>query len=284
MQYITNMFQNLKKLPIYWYVLMSYLLLTGIVAVVFDPKIIITNRLIFIGLLCFALVLGRTFPKVKSIIHLILAYAFLGVIYKETAIIHPLFFSPIDDFLMRLDAYLFGIQPALAFSVAFPQVWVSELLFLGYFSYYLIPLIVIFSLRNESEVKINQFGGVLITSFVIYYLIFILIPAVGPQFYWDYPENHIEAQGFFGKIVKIIQANGEAPTAAFPSSHVGISVVILLWLYSHNRKLFFGILPFTTILIFSTVYIKAHYAVDVLAGLLSGILIYFITYGYYKRS
>ncbi|WGU69562.1 phosphatase PAP2 family protein [Capnocytophaga canimorsus] len=60
--------------------------------------------------------------------------------------------------------------------------------------------------------------------------------------------------------------------------------MILLWLYSHNRKLFFGILPFTTILIFSTVYIKAHYAVDVLAGLLSGILIYFITYGYYKRS
>ncbi|CEN44985.1 conserved membrane hypothetical protein [Capnocytophaga canimorsus] len=98
MQYITNMFQNLKKLPIYWYVLMLYLLLTGMVAVVFEPKIIIINRLIFIALLCFALILGRTFPKVKSIIHLVLAYAFLGVIYKETATIHPLFFSPIDVF------------------------------------------------------------------------------------------------------------------------------------------------------------------------------------------
>lgn len=91
MQYIANMFQNLKKLPIYWYVLMLYLLLTGIVAVVFEPKIIITNRLIFITLLCFALILGKTFVKAKSIIHLVLAYAFLGVIYKETAIIHPLF-------------------------------------------------------------------------------------------------------------------------------------------------------------------------------------------------
>lgn len=281
---LTNTFQNLQKLPIYWYVLMLYLCFTGVVAVSFEPKIIITNRLIFILVLCLAIFLGKKFPKTRSIIHLVSAYAFLGVIYKETATIHPLFFSPIDAVLMKIDHYLFGFQPALAFSEAFSQSWFSELLFFGYFSYYLMPLAVIFSLRNQSKTKINQFGAVLITSFLLYYLIFITIPAVGPQFYWAYPENYVEAQGVFGKIVKIIQANGEAPTAAFPSSHVGISVVILLWLYSHNKKLFFGIIPFTTILIFSTVYIKAHYAIDVLAGLLSGILIYFLVYGYYKRS
>lgn len=284
MNFAKNVIQELSNTPIYWKILALYLLLTGGIAIGFVPEIIVFNRVIFLVFFCVFLCISRIFPKIKNLISLILAYAFLGFAYKETALIHPLFFDPIDPLLMQIDVFLFGFQPALEFSKLFSQPWFSELMFFGYFSYYLIPIVIILSLYKQSSDKINELGVVLIGSFVIYYILFIFVPAVGPQFYWTSGDNYITEQGVFGRIVKMIQAHGEAPTAAFPSSHVGISVILLCWLYANNKKLFFGILPFTIILVFSTIYIKAHYAIDVVAGLLSGLIIYSITNDYNKRS
>ena len=70
---------------------------------------------------------------------------------------------------------------------------------------------------------------------------------------------------------------GERPTAAFPSSHVGISTIIMLlaW-HTGNRRLVLCLLPFFVLMCFSTVYIMAHYAIDAFAGLASGALLYFV--------
>ena len=71
------------------------------------------------------------------------------------------------------------------------------------------------------------------------------------------------------------KAAGERPTAAFPSSHVGISTVIMLLIWhTKNRRLLYCMLPFYVLLCFATVYIQAHYAVDALAGLVSGAAFY----------
>lgn len=65
-----------------------------------------------------------------------------------------------------------------------------------------------------------------------------------------------------------IQNTAEQPTGAFPSSHVGISIIILL-MAKKKAPVFYKIAwPFVILLIFSTVYIKAHYAIDVIGGLL----------------
>ena len=81
--------------------------------------------------------------------------------------------------------------------------------------------------------------------------------------------------GLFYQLVEQAHEAGERPTAAFPSSHVGISTVILLlaW-HSGNKRLFLVLLPFFILMCFSTVYILAHYAIDALAGLLTGALMY----------
>ena len=131
-------------------------------------------------------------------------------------------------------------------------------------------------------------------------MIFILVPVTGPQFYYlaagvdniahgifpnvhDYFATHQEAltspgwnQGIFYQLVQGAHDAGERPTAAFPSSHVGIStiVMILAWC-THNRKFFFILMPFYVLLCLSTVYIQAHYVVDVLGGWLSAIILYF---------
>jgi membrane-associated phospholipid phosphatase len=159
-----------------------------------------------------------------------------------------------------------------------PKLWILVTVVGIYASLTLLYKLVILALlfRNHSE-KLEAFGFVLITSFLIYYLIFILVPAVGPQFYFEYPENTIEAQGIFGYIIKLIQENGEVPTGAFPSSHVGIALIMLIWLGKHLKKYLKYFIPFVFLLILATVYIKAHFAVDIIAGILSAPIVYFIS-------
>jgi len=78
-------------------------------------------------------------------------------------------------------------------------------------------------------------------------------------------------------LVYVAKIAGERPVAAFPSSHVGVTTVVMLlaW-HSRSRRLFFTMLPFAVALFFATFYIQAHYAIDAIAGLLMGSLFYAI--------
>ena len=51
--------------------------------------------------------------------------------------------------------------------------------------------------------------------------------------------------------------------------------MFLAW---RSRRLFFSLLPLFVLLCFGTVYIYAHYVVDVLGGLLSGVVVYALLY------
>jgi hypothetical protein len=116
-------------------------------------------------------------------------------LYKETAMLNTLIFPKIDEFLSNLDQNIFKFQPSIEFSKHFNSLFFSELFYFGYFCYYLLPLVVFGILYKFLPQKIEEFGFILISSFLLYYFIFIIIPAEGPQFYFTFPDNHIEAQG-----------------------------------------------------------------------------------------
>ena len=170
---------------------------------------------------------------------------------------------------------------------------------MGYASYY--PMIVL-TVMFYFCCRYNEFERaalVVLASFFIYYIVFIFVPVAGPTFYYkavgmdnivqgvfpavgNYFNTHTEClptpgyeQGFFYELVEEAKAAGERPTAAFPSSHVGIATVcMLLAAHTRQRRLVLLMLPFYIFLCFSTVYIQAHYAIDALAGLASGCLLY----------
>ena len=76
-------------------------------------------------------------------------------------------------------------------------------------------------------------------------------------------------------LVECAHAAGERPTAAFPSSHVGVTTILMILAWrTRCRKLFWGMMPFFVLMCLSTVYIQAHYAIDVLGGWVSAIVIY----------
>ena len=80
-----------------------------------------------------------------------------------------------------------------------------------------------------------------------------------------------------------ILINAEEPTGAFPSSHVGIALILSYVAYKHQKTLFYFCLPFAIGICFATVYLKAHYLVDVLAAIITvPIFIYLSGYVYNK--
>lgn len=207
----------------------------------------------------------------------------------------------LDHVFAQMEQGLFGCQPALYFAQIFSSPVISELMDMGYASYY--PMIVLAAVYyfiwkyNEYE----RAAFVIMASFFAYYVIFVLVPVTGPTFYYkavgidqitagvfpnlhDYFNSHTDClpspgytDGIFYQLVEDAKAAGERPTAAFPSSHVGISTVImfLVW-HTKNRRLFYCMIPFYAFLCMATVYIQAHYAVDALAGFVSGAAFYFL--------
>lgn len=282
MSEIFDLNQLPKYISVVWIPVVFYLAGVELIVLVRDPKLflnpdLILNRVIFLGIFGLTLLFFKIFSRsAANLFSIILIYAGLTVLYKETALLNQLFYPIMDPILEHWDKAIFGFQPALAFSQKFPEFIFSELLFFGYFSYYLMPLIILLVVFKQFPNRLTEFGFLLIGSFLVYYFLFILFPAVGPQFYWSHPDGFIEPKGFFGHIIKIIQENGEAPTAAFPSSHVGIALILMIWLFKNKRLLFYVFIPNVLLLIPATVYIKAHYFVDILAGILTAPLIYLL--------
>ena len=271
-----------------WFSVLLYFAIIELVIIFTKPSLFldwnfILTRIIFVFAFIFSLVIkNKISNNFFQLLQNILVFALMTFLYKETAMLNTLIFPKIDEFLSNLDQNIFKFQPSIEFSKHFNSLFFSELFYFGYFCYYLLPLVVFGILYKFLPQKIEEFGFILITSFLLYYFIFIIIPAEGPQFYFTFPDNYIEAQGIFGNAIKLIQKNGEAPTAAFPSSHVGISWIVIFWLYQNFRKSVKYFLPFVILLMFSTVYIKAHYFVDVVAGFLTAPIVFFLTFKFYK--
>lgn len=246
--------------------------------------------------------------RLTMLFRVLAQFALLTGWYSETFEFNR-FLPNLDHVFAAWEQHLFGFQPALLFSQKFPHPVVSELLTLGYVSYY--PLMVIVPLfyffwRSQQFLRCSF---VVLASFFLFYVIFIFLPVAGPQYYYPaaglghiaqghfpdiglYFETHSEGMpvpgyhdGVFYKLLCFAHATGERPTAAFPSSHVGV-IVVLLWLAwaTKNRPFFWSLVPFGVLMFFATFYIQAHYAIDAIAGIVVGTLMYFLLSGVYKLA
>jgi len=243
---------------------------------------------------------------ITRLARVVVQMALLAWWYPDTYELNCLF-PNYDHLFAGYEQSLFGMQPALVFAQQFPQAVVSELMCLGYASYYPLMAVVLlyyFFCRNQ---EFERAAYILIGSFFVYYLIFVFLPVTGPQYYYlaagidniskgvfpnvgDYFCTHQEAlpipgwkEGFFYHMVEDAHAAGERPTAAFPSSHVGITMVLLcLAVHTRSWRLTAFIVPFFLLMFAATVYIQAHYLIDAIAGLLSGLL-FFTVFLYSKQ-
>ena len=206
----------------------------------------------------------------------------LGYFYKETGYMNNIIFDFFDPWFAKTEQMLWGMQPSIEFSKLMPQKWFSELMNFGYFFYYLLTLGLALAFFLWKKNKLQEAIFIIFTSFAIYYLFFALVPVKGPQFYFTGTDAQTVDSYFFSKLVKFAQSMGETATGAFPSSHVGMSLIFLILSWKYIRKSFWIILIPVILLWFATVYIKAHYLIDVIGGFLSAPLVYLSSVWLYR--
>lgn len=215
----------------------------------------------------------------------------------------------LDHLFAQADQTIFACQPALLFAQVLDYKFFSELMCLGYVCYYpLIAVVVLyfFFCRRKDFLRASF---IIIASFFIYYIIFIALPVAGPQYYYpavglkniaegifpamgNYFSQIREALptpggngGFFHSLVAGAHSAGERPTAAFPSSHVGITTILMLLVRKAKGTTLLKIMiPFYIILCLSTVYIYAHYVVDVFGGWLSAFILFYTLNAIHKLT
>ena len=302
-----------------WAMLAYWLLTTLIIVVCYtkvqNPEAMLWGRVRILFTTAALYAVYRMLPcRLTRLARIGVQLAFLSWWYPDTYELNRML-PNLDHVFATWEQQLFGCQPALLFSQLTAHLPTlvsnifSELMDLGYASYYpMIATVIIYYFFFRYK-EFQRAAFIVLAAFFIFYVVFIVVPVTGPTFYYQavgidniaqgifpnlgsYFNLHQECMpspgytdGIFYHLVQNAKAAGERPTAAFPSSHVGISTILmfLAW-HTRERRLFFVLLPFFVLLCFSTVYIQAHYAIDALAGLLSGTIIYYVLFYLTRKS
>lgn len=227
----------------------------------------------------------------------------LSVWYPDTYEINQQF-GCLDHVFAGWEQSVFGCQPAAVFSEKFSSRVVSELMYMGYVSYYLFFVVTIFFISIRDYKQVERVTFMIITGFFLCYIVYLFLPVTGPQYYYlaagiehikeaNFPDvGHYFADstdclqapgwrdGLFYNLCQMAHQTGERPTAAFPSSHVAIATLVMVMVMRMRMWKYMLLLAVPYLfLCMSTVYIQAHYAIDSIAGFFVGIALFFLLGG-----
>lgn len=207
---------------------------------------------------------------VRDLYHLPLAIVY----YRETAALHGAVWGGycFDDVVAGLDDLLFGGQPSLSLARALPGAAFGEVMHFTYLSYYALTVLgglALWTRRDDGDVFLRAVHGIVFTMLVCY-TTYIVFPVVGPPYHW--PELHHAGLDGYGRRALDVLLVLDKPTGAFPSSHVAVTVAFLAAFWRYLRPMFWVTIVPASLLVLSTVYVRAHYACDAIAGVVVGLV------------
>jgi membrane-associated phospholipid phosphatase len=199
--------------------------------------------------------------------------AFFIVCFEETARLSFLIVdSWRDPYILHFEAWAFGTPPTVWLDY-FASRPFTELMEVGYFSYFLLLMIVGGSLYNRpGKSEFRQVMTASVLAYMVCYVFFILFPTEGPAHTLAHLHTTKLYGGPFHWLVLLIQNYAGVHGNAFPSSHVAEGMVTLIFAWRYRPKLGAVLTPFVFLLCCGAVYDRYHYASDVIAGLGVGVL------------
>lgn len=111
----------------------------------------------------------------------------------------------------------------------------------------------------------------LFTVYGVGFLGYLLVPAAGPYALASEFQRPLTG-GVLWHIDQRMVAFGSNGVDAFPSLHAAVSVYILAFAWAHARREFWLLLPLTLGICASTIYLRYHYLIDVICGVLLAML------------
>jgi len=192
------------------------------------------------------------------------------------ALIASIHATTFDARLIAVDHAIFGVHPTVWLERLISPLLSGTLQF-AYISYYFIPIVlgVVLIVRGRfGEFEEVLFG--ILLCFYLSYAGYLLFPAIGPRFTLSHLQTaDLQVSPFIETIQVALNALEKNKTDAFPSGHTAVSLMSLYYAWKKREKILFaGFIPVVTGLIISTVYLRYHYVIDVIAGIaLTGLTI-----------
>ena len=181
------------------------------------------------------------------------------------------FVNPHDvhDRLVAADQAIFGIQPCVWAErfITPARTELMQFLYLNFFWIAPSTSLILLLQRRWREFRAATVG--VLTCFFIGYALYVAFPAAPPRLVLareftknlrGYPVgfSNLSAQAF-----SLLPVDSRA---AFPSLHTAASLAALIYAWRFVRRWFFVLLPFVVGLWASTIYLRHHYFVDLVAG------------------
>lgn len=223
--------------------------------------------------------------KTKIMIGMHRWYLYLIVlfVFKELYfMIRPIHPVDYDQFLIAADHWVFGVNPT-EWLGQFSNPVLTEILQISYSSYYILFLIVGVEIYRRHTLKsFDKAGFMIVYGFYLSYLGYFLLPAVGPRFtLHDFQSINRDLPGLFltEPLRAFVNFGESIPTHVpnpvdlvqrdvFPSGHTQLSLVVVYLGFHFRTRSRWLLMSLASLLIIATVYLRYHYAVDVLAGAL----------------
>jgi len=265
-------------LPYDW-VAIGYLAFTGVLVLIFRKNVTRCSLYLLARVLCIIGIVSLTFthedtPLILRFLRDWYPLSTIALFYFEIEKLTQMVFQRyFDETVIYWEKRVFKGMPCLELSDRFPSIILSEILHLCYFSYYV--MVVFLAAWLYFSGRIGPFQETVFAETLAFNLSLIcypFLPTTGPRYLFEKIRGPLSA-GFFFRLAHLAVSRGSSKGTAFPSSHVSLSVTVLLCALRYDSIAFLMLLPMCIGLTLGTIYGRFHYAIDAIAGaILAGIV------------
>jgi hypothetical protein len=193
-------------------------------------------------------------------------YLYIAWFFSAVARITPALGTPLRDAqLYALDQAVFGGTPAVMWQ-AYTRDWLTELFSAAYLSYFVYLNVAVVHALCQPAAQRYRLAAPLVGAYIIGFCGYLLVPAVGPGVALAADFASPLSGGQFTRINEAVVSRGSSVYDVFPSLHVLIPCVLLEYDWRVVRWRFWVMLVLASLLFTSTLYLRYHYAADVVAG------------------
>jgi membrane-associated phospholipid phosphatase len=177
--------------------------------------------------------------------------------------------------IIAFESALLGTVPALWLHQHMPS-WSVEVLEFGYFAFY--PLYPVVGLllwtrrkRPEYQPAFRRMTDAAAVGYVACYATFLLWPTQSPRHAQGI--TGAASGGLFYGLVRLIQGNAGVHGNAFPSAHIMLAFIVLIFVRRYWPRASLWVLVINLLMCLGAVYDGYHYASDTVAGMILGLVV-----------
>ncbi len=186
--------------------------------------------------------------------------------------------TDLTPILIKADELLFGTQVSYLLQ-DYIKPWITDLMYFGYSLHFFFPFILaLYFYTRGREKHFQELMLAVVTVSCIGYVGYLTFPSTSPVYVLEY-ERGLEG----GKVSDFVLAeidkvrSEQSDCCLFPSLHVGISCVTLILAFKRERKIFIVLLPLIVLSWMSTIYLRRHFIIDIIAGWIIAAMAIYLT-------